>query len=268
MPKRAIAAFMIVMIVASTCIVYASIYESKTSTISQTIKNKPNYYINQLSTVDSSADKGTHSNFTAQKYGPDSIYDTLTEADTTGGYSGVSTVTATGSIPNDMDKDQPGSFGAVFFNPTDNVYTLTRVEFNASLAVNGVFNNVGQGAGVSYPTSGWVQTGGHKVILWTGTLNVQPRTSQEIYVDVIGAAKSETFNVIVRITANSTVYASQAYTCEQVNGNYPFSTLWLGQGPTPTYALTASPSTQKTFYVSLEEDGNKIAINSGGTLTN
>jgi hypothetical protein len=29
--------------------------------------------------VDSSADKGTHSNFTAQKYGPDSINDTLTE---------------------------------------------------------------------------------------------------------------------------------------------------------------------------------------------
>jgi len=31
------------------------------------------------SNVDSSADKGTHSNFTAQQYGPDSIYDTLTE---------------------------------------------------------------------------------------------------------------------------------------------------------------------------------------------
>ena len=42
------------------------------------------YYVNQLSNVDSSSDKGTHSNFTAQQYGPDSIYDTLTESNTGG----------------------------------------------------------------------------------------------------------------------------------------------------------------------------------------
>jgi len=34
---------------------------------------------NNLSNLDSSPNKGTHSNFTAQQYGPDSIYDTLTE---------------------------------------------------------------------------------------------------------------------------------------------------------------------------------------------
>jgi len=39
---------------------------------------------NNTSDVDSSADKGTHSNFTAQQYGPDSIYDTLTEEDIDG----------------------------------------------------------------------------------------------------------------------------------------------------------------------------------------
>jgi hypothetical protein len=37
-------------------------------------------YIQQQSDVDSSADIGTHSNFTAQQYGPDNINDTLTEA--------------------------------------------------------------------------------------------------------------------------------------------------------------------------------------------
>jgi hypothetical protein len=62
---------------------YAFLYESQTYSLTQTIKNKPNYYVDQLSDVDSSADKGTHSNFTAQKYGPDSVYDTLTE-----GYTG------------------------------------------------------------------------------------------------------------------------------------------------------------------------------------
>jgi len=42
-------------------------------------------FVDQQSNVDGSPDKGTHSNFTAMKYGPDGIYDTLTEADT-GGY--------------------------------------------------------------------------------------------------------------------------------------------------------------------------------------
>jgi hypothetical protein len=40
------------------------------------------YFVNNTSNVDSSADKGTHSNFTALQSGPDSIYDTLTEKDT------------------------------------------------------------------------------------------------------------------------------------------------------------------------------------------
>jgi len=39
---------------------------------------------NNVSDVDSSADRGTHSNFTAQKYGPDLINDTLTEENTGG----------------------------------------------------------------------------------------------------------------------------------------------------------------------------------------
>ena len=39
-----------------------------------------NYYANNTSSdVDSNGDTGTHSNFTAQQYGPDSIYDTITE---------------------------------------------------------------------------------------------------------------------------------------------------------------------------------------------
>jgi len=38
--------------------------------------------VDQQSNVDGSADIGTHSNFTAEQYGPDSIYDILTEADT------------------------------------------------------------------------------------------------------------------------------------------------------------------------------------------
>ncbi|MCK4434652.1 hypothetical protein KAU92_04105, partial [Candidatus Bathyarchaeota archaeon] len=39
---------------------------------------------NNTSNVDGVADVGTHSNFTAQQHGPDSIFDTLTEANTAG----------------------------------------------------------------------------------------------------------------------------------------------------------------------------------------
>ena len=65
-------------------IAYAFVYQTGTQSLTLTIRNIPNYYVNQLSNVDSSADKGTHSNFTAQQYGPDSNYDTLTESNTGG----------------------------------------------------------------------------------------------------------------------------------------------------------------------------------------
>ncbi|MEM2768152.1 MAG: hypothetical protein QXQ47_07590, partial [Candidatus Bathyarchaeia archaeon] len=38
------------------------------------------HYVNTTSNVDGSPDKGSHSNFTAQQYGPDGVYDTLMEA--------------------------------------------------------------------------------------------------------------------------------------------------------------------------------------------
>ena len=54
---------------------------SYTATISMSILyNSYNFFVdNNLSNLDSLSDKGLHSNFTAQQYGPDSIYDTLTE---------------------------------------------------------------------------------------------------------------------------------------------------------------------------------------------
>jgi len=51
-----------------------SSYDSGTDTL--------DFVDNDMSNVDYSANKGTHSNFTAQQYGPDSINDTLTEENT------------------------------------------------------------------------------------------------------------------------------------------------------------------------------------------
>ena len=46
--------------------------------------NIEDYVDNNTSDVDSITDKGAHSNFTAQQYAPDSVYDTLAEEDTSG----------------------------------------------------------------------------------------------------------------------------------------------------------------------------------------
>ena len=60
---------------------------SYTATISMSIlSNSYNFFVdNNLSNLDSISDKGLHSNFTAQQYGPNSIYDTLTEQTETSG---------------------------------------------------------------------------------------------------------------------------------------------------------------------------------------
>jgi len=65
-------------------IVVASSFSRYTCTLTwnSTLAWAQNYVDNNTSDVDLSADKGTHSNFLAQQAGPDSIYDTLTEENT------------------------------------------------------------------------------------------------------------------------------------------------------------------------------------------
>jgi hypothetical protein len=74
----------------------AYISEQQVHDVTQTITNVPYYFVdNNLSDIDSSGDHGSHANFTAQQYGPDASYDTVTEElqpdnthslDATGGY--------------------------------------------------------------------------------------------------------------------------------------------------------------------------------------
>lgn len=58
-----------------------TIYTNSTSAKVNVTAPLFDYVDNDSSDVDSSPDEGTHSNFTAEQYGPDSIYDTLTEGD-------------------------------------------------------------------------------------------------------------------------------------------------------------------------------------------
>ena len=73
-----IAVVMLSLLISS--VAYAFIYEQQTNSVGQTIVNVPYFYVdNNNSDIDSSANKGTHTNFTAQQYSPDSIYDNLSE---------------------------------------------------------------------------------------------------------------------------------------------------------------------------------------------
>jgi hypothetical protein len=94
-------AFTALLSVLVASVAYAFNYDQKTDIATQMIMNVPYFYVdNNISEVDSSGDKGTHSNFTAQQHSPDSTYDTLTEIaladneysiDLAGGYVTAST---------------------------------------------------------------------------------------------------------------------------------------------------------------------------------
>ncbi len=85
------------------------------------------YVDNNISNVGASPDKGTHSNFNAQQYGPDSIYDTLTE-ENTGSANGIGTeATIELTLYDATDEYVPGpkivfvndTHGYIFYQKTD-----------------------------------------------------------------------------------------------------------------------------------------------------
>jgi hypothetical protein len=97
-------------------VAHATVYQGQSHFTTQSIKNVEHQYVdNNTSDVDSSSDKGTNLNFTAQQYGPDSVFDTLTEQNTGGGSgsfgssSGTSYTTVSANY----------MYGSVFTSPGD-----------------------------------------------------------------------------------------------------------------------------------------------------
>lgn len=100
-------------------------------------------YIQQVSNIDSVADVGTHSNFTTQQYAPDSIYDTLTEANTFYNVT-LETQTFEGDWPptgwsespansrwnKDASQKHAGSYSAAYEVATANVGDLISPSYN------------------------------------------------------------------------------------------------------------------------------------------
>ncbi|MHA1905206.1 MAG: hypothetical protein ACW977_14730, partial [Candidatus Thorarchaeota archaeon] len=84
------------------------------------------------SDVDSTTDVGIEGTFTnAQGSTLDSSYFTIQEESVISAYGGeTGSVFVTGSVPDMAGKDQFAFYQAIFWNPTDDVYDISRVEFN------------------------------------------------------------------------------------------------------------------------------------------
>ena len=104
-------------------IVVAILYDQNFNDIQQSIINKPYYYVqNNSSDIDLSFNKGTHSNFTAQQYGPDSTFDNLTE-ENVGMAEGIEDYVDNilSNIDSNEDKGTHSNFTAQLYGP-DSVY--------------------------------------------------------------------------------------------------------------------------------------------------
>ncbi|TFG96580.1 hypothetical protein E4H12_10715, partial [Candidatus Thorarchaeota archaeon] len=113
------------------------------------------------SDVDSTADVGIEGTFAnAQGTALDSSYFVINEESVISAYGGeTGAVFVTGSVP-DMAgyvKNADGFYQAVFWNPTDSVYEVSRVEF--SYVGSNWLTGIAQGSSLSSPISEWDNNG-------------------------------------------------------------------------------------------------------------
>jgi len=218
------------------------------------------------SDVDSTTDIGIEATFAnAQGTALDSSYFALNEESVISPYGGeTGAVFVTGSVPNmgGYVRNQDGFYQAIFWNPTDDVYEVSRVEF--SYIGSSWLTAFSQGS----PASGWGLTSG-QVLYWAGSssITVQPHTAYSFYAKgVANRINLDSFYIDIQITANSSTY-TESYQSSINRSNRPIAQLWLGSTLPPSQIHSATTSSTTTVYVSLEEDGNSVAISSGGTLT-
>jgi len=109
------------------------------------IINTQDYVDNNSSNVDSSDNKGTHSNFTAQQYGPDLINDTLTE-ENTGGSGGSGTLWLYVNADDETRTDWTRVGTNPYLNATDYPTNFVNVSGNSLLIGDFNFTDSGKSA--------------------------------------------------------------------------------------------------------------------------
>jgi len=246
-----------------------SIYDNLTEANSAPAPtNSENDIDSDASDVDSSPDLGNEGTFAnAQGTTLDSSYFTIQEESVISSYGGVTGgVFVTGSIPYMAGyvRTGDGFYQAIFWNPTDDVYEISRVEF--SYVGSNWLSGITQGSGLSSPTSGWGNNATAAYWVDASTITVQPHTAQSFYVKgAVAKLNLAPFSIDIRITANSSIYA-ESYSSGIDRRDMPIAQLWLGSSLPPSQIHSVPTSTTTRVYVSLEEDGNSVAIPTG-TLT-
>jgi len=226
------------------------------------------------SDIDGSSDIGTHSNFVNQQDGPDSTYDTLNEAnaDPAPTNSEDDIDSDTSDVDSPPDEGVEGTFANAQGTNLDSSYFALNEEsiisaYGGETAGSNWLKAIAQGSGLSSPTTEWSLTSS-QVAYWAGStpITVQPHTAHSFFVRGDSNRIRSAFYIDIGITANSSTY-TESYHTEQNNRDRPAAQLWLGSSLPPTQIHSVSTGTQTTVYVSLEEDGDKADILSGGTLT-
>jgi len=92
---------------AGSSLIYANSTSAKVVVTAPKTNETEDYVDNNTSNIDNSTSKGTHSDFTAQKYGPDSVYDILTEANTGGAGSITYRANASAQSQNSLTITKP-----------------------------------------------------------------------------------------------------------------------------------------------------------------
>ena len=165
MPKRALASIVLVLLVASVGLASAYVCSQQISNLTQTIKNKPYYYVNQLSNVDSLLDYGTHSNFTAQRYGPDSSFDNLTE-ENLGGFQIIPDYVDNNSsnVDSSANKGIESNFTAQQYGPDSVSDTLTEESTGVAIAKVGT-DTSGTGNSLTLSFSHTLAAGSNRLVV-------------------------------------------------------------------------------------------------------
>jgi hypothetical protein len=90
--------------------------------------------------------------------------------------------------------------------------------------------------------------------------------SQQFFIRIQGNGQMEAFDITISITANNTMF-QKSYKTQQTEKDSALSVLWLGRETIPQFIVSAVKGEDIVFYVSLQEDANKVPINSEGLLT-
>ena len=154
MNSKRLLGIILLLLAASICLVSAYIYAQDNNLVTQTIMSRSYYYVdNNTSDVDSSSYKGNQANFTAQQYGPDSDYDTLTEEGATEIIEDY--VDIISNVDGSPDIGTHSNFTAQQYGP-DSVFDML-TEYNTGSASNTTLINAESFEG-TWPPTDWTET--------------------------------------------------------------------------------------------------------------